>query len=425
MRILLLNDDYPPRGLSSVGSVAEDLARGYRDRGHHVSVITTHRTEEDGSIPASPVFDSEAQTRGAGRRREGDLWSIPVSYRRALRHWHCLFSPRVSRMLKKIMADIRPDAVHAHNIHTYLTYDALRIARMHTPNVILTAHDVMSFSYSRLATAAYLASEGRETHLTALDHLRQAGLQWNPVRNFCIRCALKKYVTHVVAVSESLAQALRSNGIETSTVIHHGIDCSTWQAAAEEVEAFRERFKLHGKKVILFGGRISLDKGVVHLLRALDMLRREMPNVTLLAVGEEERFQGMLERAGVSHDLSQHIVVTGWLPHEELPAAYASADVVTTPSLCLDTFNLMNLEAMAAAKPVVGTIFGGTPEIVVDGVTGFVRNPLDLPAYTEALRTLLLDRTLAERMGQAGRERAEKHFTLKNQVEEYLRLCAA
>src|SRR3989344_1191126 len=48
MRILLLNDDYPPRGLSSVGSVAEDLARGYRDRGHHVSVITTHRTEEDG-----------------------------------------------------------------------------------------------------------------------------------------------------------------------------------------------------------------------------------------------------------------------------------------------------------------------------------------------------------------------------------------
>lgn len=405
MRILLLNDDYPPSGRSSVGSVAAGIARGYRARGHAVSVITTHRTEEDRTI-----------------RHEGDFWSLPASYRPALRHYRCLFSPHVSRMLRAIMAKIRPDVVHAHNVHTYLTYDAFRCARRHTPKVFLTLHDVMSFSYARLATARYLASEGRSVRTTMLDHLRQAGLQWNPVRNAWIRHIIKKNVCRCVAVSECLAHALRAHGIPVAQVIHHGIDVSQWKAALEDVDAFRERHGLQHRKVLLFGGRISIDKGAIPLLRALDRLRRQLPAATLLVAGERERFEGILEMTGVPQDLRNHILVTGWLPAEQMRLAYAAADVVTTPSLCLDTFNLMNLEAMAAGKPVVGTIFGGTPEIVLDGVTGFVRNPLDLPAYTDALLTILKNEPLARAMGKAGRERAVEHFTLDKQVEEYLAL---
>lgn len=405
MRILLLNDDYPPAGQSSVGGIAANLARGYRARGHAVSVITPHRTEECRTI-----------------RREDDLWSIPVAYRSSLRHYRCLFMPRVSRMLLSIMAEIRPDIVHAHNIHTYLTYDALRIARRHTPNVFLTLHDVMSFAYGRLATARYLASEGRSVRTTPLDHIRQAGLQWNPIRNAWIRHIIKKNVRGCIAVSASLARALRAHRLPVAQVIHHGIDASQWKAAPEDINAFRVRHGLKNRKIILFGGRISIDKGIVPLLHAVDGIRRELPSVVLLVVGERERFAGMIAAAGAPMDLLRHIVVTGWLPPKEMRCAYAAADTVTTPSLCLDTFNLMNLEAMAMGKPVVGTVFGGTPEIVLDGVTGFVRNPLDLPAYTDALRELLQNEPLARAMGKAGQERAEKHFALDAQVEEYLAL---
>lgn len=404
MRILLLNDDYPPQGRSSVGSVAADLARGYREKGHSVSVITTHRIEESGAI-----------------RREGGLWSIPVSYPLSLRHWRSLYSPRVSRMLHRSMKEIRPDVVHAHNIHAYLTYDALRVARTHTSKVFLTLHDVMSFSYARLATARYLASEGRDVHTTMLDHLRQAGLQWNPIRNLWIRQVIRRNVRGCIAVSESLARALRMHNIPVAQVIHHGINLSAWHVTPEAVDAFRTRHNLQNRKVLLFGGRISLDKGTVPLLRVLDALRRQIPTITLLVAGERERFEGMIDAAGVPKDLANHIVVTGWLPAEQMRLAYAVTHVVTTPSLCLDTFNLMNLEAMATGKAVVGTIFGGTPEIVVDGTTGYVRNPLDLPSYTDALLALLRDSALALTMGQAGRARAAEHFALDRQVEAYVR----
>lgn len=405
MRILLLNDDYPPAGRSSVGGIAANLAHGYRARGHAVSVITTHRTEECGTI-----------------RHGDDLWSIPVAYRPSLRHYRCLFAPRVSLMLQKILEEIQPDVVHAHNIHTYLTYDALRMARKSTPRVFLTLHDVMSFAYARLATARYLSSEGRSVRTTPLDHLRQAGFQWNPVRNVWIRRTLRHSVRGCIAVSACLARALRAHGLPVAQVIHHGIDVSQWKAAPKDAAAFRGRHGLRNRKILLFGGRISIDKGIIPLLRAVDRIRRELPSVALLIVGERERFAGMIAAAGAPTDLLRHIVVTGWLPPEELRSAYAAADVVTTPSLCLDTFNLMNLEAMAAGKPVVGTIFGGTPEIVLDGVTGFVRNPLDLLAYTDALLTILKNEPLARTMGKAGQERAEQCFSLERQVEAYVHL---
>ena len=126
-----------------------------------------------------------------------------------------------------------------------------------------------------------------------------------------------------------------------------------------------------------------------------------------------------------AEDLLSAVRCAGWLSQEEMAAAYGSADVVTTPSLCLDTFNLINIEAMSAGKPVVGTIFGGTPEIVLDGTTGYVRNPLKIEAYTDALQTILTDPALAKRMGEAGKKRVEEHYSLdvfvQRQLEAYSR----
>jgi glycosyltransferase involved in cell wall biosynthesis len=71
---------------------------------------------------------------------------------------------------------------------------------------------------------------------------------------------------------------------------------------------------------------------------------------------------------------------------------------------------------MACGRPVVGTCFGGTPEVVVDNETGFIVNPFNLKIMSERIVTLLKNPALAEKMGQAGQQRIKEEFNLNQQV---------
>lgn len=140
----------------------------------------------------------------------------------------------------------------------------------------------------------------------------------------------------------------------------------------------------------------------------------------LLVAGDKRVWPAMLKAANTNE---QHIApfchLAGWLDPDHMRLAYAASSIVTTPSLCLDCFPSTNLEAMAAGKPVVGTIFGGTPEAVEHDVTGFVCDPRT-EQYTEYLRRLLSDGNLAKSMGEAGHKRATQEFSLEKQANAYL-----
>ncbi len=407
MHILLLNDDHPLRGKSSVAAVVRGLMEEYGKRGHRVSVITSHRTE------TSP----EAQ-------REGAIVSLPVSYRRSLRHYHCLYSPPVSAMLAAELGRLRPDVVHAHNIHMYLTYDALRLARRVTPRVFLTAHDVMSIAFGRLNTARYLASGGGDTSLTVADHLRAAGLQYNPVRNLWIRRVLSAHTRSVFAVSGALKRALDAHGIPRVHVVHNGIDTAGWRKAGDEARRARETYGTAGRQAILFGGRLSADKGALPLLEALSRIRGDIPGALLLVIGDKARWEGLLRSAQISPDTASLCRFAGWVARPGLPDAYAACDVVAIPSLCLDCFPTMALEAMAAGKPLVGTIFGGTREAVEDGKTGCIVDPRDTLALADSLSALLRQQEKAAALGTAGRARVEERFTVARQADILLEAYA-
>jgi type III pantothenate kinase len=154
----------------------------------------------------------------------------------------------------------------------------------------------------------------------------------------------------------------------------------------------------------------------VQTLKALDVLRASVPDVRLLVLTRSTAQEQGLDDprwAGVR----PHVVLGGWLEGEMLAAAYQVADVVVTPSVYLDPLISVNPEAMLAGKPVVTTCLGGAREIVEDGVTGFVVNPLHVPALADALRRVLTDPDLAARMGAAGRVRAQRLCDPRTQAE--------
>ncbi len=100
------------------------------------------------------------------------------------------------------------------------------------------------------------------------------------------------------------------------------------------------------------------------------------------------------------------------------------ADVLLLPSLH-ESFGLVALEAMAVGVPVVATRNGGTGEVVVDGESGFLRDPHDVPGMAEATRRLMTDPALAERIRAAALRRARERYRVEAIVPEYLKVYAS
>ncbi|MBI5957328.1 MAG: glycosyltransferase family 4 protein, partial [Chloroflexi bacterium] len=226
------------------------------------------------------------------------------------------------------------------------------------------------------------------------------------------------YTDERIAVSAALKQALEANRLPPFEVVHNGIDPATFNVSDVGIEILRRRFRLNGRRVILFGGRLSHQKGDQQLLAALRRIKRSVPDVALLVLSPATDYVHRM--IAENPDLANEIVLGGWLHGAELASAYRLADAVAVPSVCFDSFPTINLEAMAAGTPPVTTCFGGAPEAVIDGETGFVVNPYNTEALADRLTRLLTDEPLRRRLSEAGKNHIRQCFTLTHQVEATL-----
>ncbi|HEY7019206.1 MAG TPA: glycosyltransferase family 4 protein, partial [Gaiellaceae bacterium] len=141
---------------------------------------------------------------------------------------------------------------------------------------------------------------------------------------------------------------------------------------------------------VLFVGRLSPEKGILELVQAVN-------GTTLVVAGD-----GPLR--------SQVPDALGFVPHDELGPLYERAAVVAVPSH-REGFGVACAEAMAHGRPVVASAVGGLLDLVVDGETGLLVPPRDVPALRAALERLVGDAELRRRLGEAGRERVRERFS--------------
>jgi phosphatidylinositol alpha-1,6-mannosyltransferase len=163
------------------------------------------------------------------------------------------------------------------------------------------------------------------------------------------------------------------------------------------------------------------------LIRALPEIRRRVPDAALLLVGGgpyEDRLRTMAQQLGVA----EHVVLTGRVPWEELPAHYVAGDVFAMPcrthgrGLDVEGLGIVYLEASASGLPVVAGRSGGAPETVLDGVTGNVVDGRDVAQLADSVGTLLADPTLAAEMGEAGRRWVSSHWRWEDIARRLARL---
>ncbi len=413
MRILVLSDNFPPANPGGAGAVAAAVAQRLAEWGHEITVVTYGAADRFGNIS----------------RQDGlTVHRLRSPWPRRLRLYLSLLHPGLVAQVTQLVRKLRPDVVHAHNLHEHLSLAALSAARVTGARLILTAHDYRLFCLTKFLCAREPSVGGERQRsagsLTAQPlACRYCGprLRFFPVRSRLIRWLVDRHVAALVCISAAQCAALAANGFHRAplTTIHNGVDPAMCWSAPGERAVWRRRFGLDERPMILFGGRISGTKGGDQLVRALAVVRWRV-DAQLAVLGDNTNYLRFLERLAAKEGVGGQVHGLGWLTGDDLRQAFGAADAVATPSVYPDPFNLMNIEAMAHARPVVATCYGGAPEIVVHGETGFIADPWDEATFGDRLATVLTDRQLAQLMGAAGRQRVLDCFTLDRQVRAYL-----
>lgn len=408
-KILIVNDGFPPHSWGGANTIALLHAKGLVAAGYNVRVLTT----------------TQEKAKAGDYEFEGlHVHACYTSYHYRWWAYKSLSNPEATAAFKKELGSFAPAIVHFHNIHQYFSYASITIAKKSGAKVFLTTHDVMSFAYQKLHHFIDYSSTSIPPtfnyHVPWWVNALDARKRFNPFRNLIIRKYLRQ-VDRIFAVSNALKQALSDNGIVGNvTVVHNGIDVATFEQPFDE-PALRESLGLRGAKVLLFVGRFSLDKGRDVTIKALAEVIQSEPNAKLLVVGFDPKIQPdpSLERLIDELGVWENIVFVGSVMYSEIFKYYRIADCVVAPSIIFDSFPTVNLEAMAAGKPVVATCFGGSREVVIDNETGFIVNPIDTEAFAGNVIHVLRDPVLAQALGKRGKEHVVRQFSLAQQLAKY------
>ncbi len=375
MRILFILDEFLPENSGGAANVAFGLAKGLKRFGHEISVLTaTYDKDLTGKIEIEGIEITRILTQPFGR----------------LRNFKNLKNNQILKEAKKFLIEYKPNIVHIHTLHHRFSYGIIGLAKKFSKAVFLTLHDAQTIYNGKL----YPKNNYR---IEWIDCLKRDGLVYNPFQRFFIRRVLKK-VDKIFAVSNALKNALEANDIFDVEVINNGINTEDWEIG-----------EARGNDV-LFAGRVDETKGIEVLIKAFNIAKSEIPDAKLTIVGDGD----------FKTDKAENIEILPWQDRKAMKRIFTAAKVVVVPSLYLDPFPTVNLEAMAAGKPVVGTCFGGTPEAVVDGETGYIVNPYDEKELADKIIDLLKNPEKAVAFGKAGRERVEKFFGIENQVQKTL-----
>ncbi|HET9467232.1 MAG TPA: glycosyltransferase [Vicinamibacterales bacterium] len=233
-----------------------------------------------------------------------------------------------------------------------------------------------------------------------------------------LRFALSRAVRIVVSSPALGASAPELQEFQTKcTVIPFGIELRTPGSA--DVDTRAQEIRRHTKQpIVLFVGRLVPYKGVDVLLDALSKL-----DATAMIVGEGPE-RAALEAQAHALGISGGVTFLGSVGDEELAALYRACDVFVLPSVTRqEAFGVVQLEAMAAGKPVVSTDVGtGVGWVNRDGETGFVVPPRDAVALRDALSRLLGDAALRTNMGDAAMRRVRSAFTVERMIDDTLAL---
>jgi alpha-maltose-1-phosphate synthase len=382
-KVALFSNEYPPHVYGGAGVHVEYLSR---ELAKLVPVEVRCFGDQD-------VDDGNLRVRGYGPWAEATHGTDP-RFKGAL--------DAFQRSLAMAKDTLDADVVHCHT--WYADMAGFLAKRLWGVPLVLTTHSLeplRPWKVEQLGNAYHLSSWMERTTILDADA--------------------------IIAVSqETKADVLRFFPVDEARihVIHNGIDLDQYRP--DPATGFLEQYGIDpDRPYLLFVGRITRQKGIIHLVNAIPAIDRSLQVVLCAGAPDTPEIGAeMAQRvAEVSADRPAVIWVREMVSREAAIQLYSHAAVFCCPSV-YEPFGIINLEAMACETAVVASAVGGIPEVVVPEETGLLVDPriregtfdpADPAAFSAGLAAAVnrvgLDEGLRERMGRAGRQRAEEQFS--------------
>ena len=242
------------------------------------------------------------------------------------------------------------------------------------------------------------------------------GWIFNDARGHFVRWFDAKFVRWadvVITVSDRLRQDIEQAGVPASkiTVLRNAILLEDYVPGV--AASAREALGLQAHHPVMsIVGRLSLEKGHEVFLRAARLIVNEIPDARFLVVGEGPLVD-TLKNMVAELDLTAHVIFTGH--RSDLSVIYAATDVLVLSSFTEGIPNVL-LEAFAYGKPAVATSVGGVPEVMRDGVDGWLVEPGDAEAIARRVLDLLKDPARRTQMGSAARLSIEQNYDFQKRM---------
>lgn len=219
-------------------------------------------------------------------------------------------------------------------------------------------------------TPFFLKVHGSDINMHGKELLRAKQIVWAANR-----------AQGVLSVSQALRNKLISMGVQEHKikVIYNGVDSDMFIP--------NHRLPIGRRSSLLFVGNLKKEKGVIELLSAFSQISEKHPKLSLCVVGEGVMKKTMMDNIETLH-LQNKVQVLGGIDHHALPALMQNARMLLLPSYNEGVPNVV-LEAMASGVPVIATSVGGIPEVVDEGVTGFMIDKPDAHILAQAIEKAL------------------------------------
>jgi glycosyltransferase involved in cell wall biosynthesis len=367
LRIVVGAVTYPP-DVNGAANFGHRLATGLARRGHDVHVIC-HSTDRRSSIAVED---------GVTVHRVGSYGTPVHPTIRVCEPW------RASRTAERLLEEIQPDVVHVQS-HFFIGRGLINAARRRGIGLVATNHLMPENIFGYIRVPRMLQSAA-------------ARILW--------RNLIKHYdkAQMVTAPTPRAVQLLQDNGFADRAVpVSCGIDVDRYRRRAK---AFRKRTPDPETRTVLFVGRLDEEKHIDDLLRAMSLLRTEIPT-RLEIVGEGSR-RAAFEQLAAELGIEERVHFAGFVDDDDLIDAYARADVFCMPSIA-ELQSLATMEAMSAGTPVVLANAMALPHLVESGQNGWLYPPRDVHALARAIDDIVSDRAAIDRMGAASERLVSKH----------------